>query len=160
MTLYVHKTEANDISARLLTVMISPSCIRRCVWWANWWESAGMPTLLHVWLLCGSRRLCLSCLLSRTSKNSLICVPADQHRCWHRCYMMHSEQTGRKRPEAALFRTQTAPTPIGEPPQVDVSAKAQREMSAEVSSQRHPVNWCFNQTAKVLVGRAMWRKSC
>lgn len=65
-------------------VPLSPCrCSRLCVWWANWWESAGTPTRLRDWLHCGSRKRCLSCPLSRTSKIS--CCRADQRRCWHRC---------------------------------------------------------------------------
>lgn len=51
--------------------VISSRCYTRlCVWWASWWGSAGTPTLLRDWLLCGSRKPCLSYPLSRTSKNS------------------------------------------------------------------------------------------
>lgn len=58
---------------------------RLCVWWASWWESAGTPTPLHDWPPCASRKPCLSYLSPRTSKNSSIGCPADQHWCWRWC---------------------------------------------------------------------------
>lgn len=41
---------------------------RLFVWWANWWESAGTPTLQLDSLPYGSRKLCLRFLSLRTSK--------------------------------------------------------------------------------------------